>query len=65
MRQAGVGSARAAGLDRKRVRVQANDAHALVRLHAGGGHLFEERTQNLGIIINETFFTFDLITIYQ
>ncbi len=39
VRQAGVGSARTgtARLDRRRVRVQANDAHALVRLnHAGG-----------------------------
>ena len=38
VRQAGVGSARAARLDRRRVRIQANDAHALVRLNAGGGH---------------------------
>jgi hypothetical protein len=35
---AGVGSARAARLDRRRVGVQANEAHALVRLNAGGGH---------------------------
>ncbi len=35
VRQAGVGSARAARLDRRRVRIQANDAHALVRLNAG------------------------------
>jgi hypothetical protein len=39
VRQAGVGSARAARLDRRRVRVEANDAHALVRLNAGGGHV--------------------------
>jgi hypothetical protein len=32
--QAGVGSARAVRLDRPRVGVQANDAHALVRLYA-------------------------------
>jgi hypothetical protein len=38
VRQAGVGSARAARLDRRRVGIQANDAHALVRLNAGGGH---------------------------
>jgi hypothetical protein len=38
VRQAGVGSARAARLDRRRVGVQANDANALVRLNAGGGH---------------------------
>jgi hypothetical protein len=34
VRQAGVGSAGAARLDRRRVRIQANDARALVRLHA-------------------------------
>ena len=45
VRQAGVGSARAARLDRRRVGVQANDAHALVRLNAGGGH-WGERTSN-------------------
>jgi hypothetical protein len=41
VRQAGVGSARAARLDRWRVGVQAIDARALVRLNAGGGHLDE------------------------
>jgi hypothetical protein len=38
VRQTGVGSARAARLDRRRGRIQANDAHTLVRLNAGGGH---------------------------
>ena len=38
MRQAGVGPARAARLDRRRFRIQTNDARALVRLNAGGGH---------------------------
>jgi hypothetical protein len=42
VRQAGVGSAGAARLDRRRVRIQANDAHALVRLHAGGGHCLKK-----------------------
>jgi hypothetical protein len=38
VRQAGVGSARTARLNRRRVRIQANDARALVRLNAGGFH---------------------------
>jgi hypothetical protein len=48
VRQAGVGSARAARLDRRRVRVQANDAHALVRLSAGGGHLGRKGSEQNG-----------------
>jgi hypothetical protein len=45
VRQAGVGSARAARLDGWRVRIQANDAHALVRLNAGEGHWDENGLQ--------------------
>ena len=39
VRQAGVGSARAARLNRRRVGIKANDTHAPVRLYVGGGHV--------------------------
>ena len=42
VRQAGVGSARAAGLDRRRVGVQANDADAAFRRFVGRVH-FEKK----------------------
>ncbi len=45
VRSAGVGSAGAARLDRVRVRVQANDAHALVRLMPAEA-IRDERTSN-------------------